>query len=131
MVVIAMERHKMHGQNHNHRGIFSKTSTKIRVDGFVFLNKRELDRYKVLKNREALGEIVDLEVKKEFNLGYDEFGLMKALNGKPLRYFIDFVYTETQTKQKVYEEVKKHHDEFSNCKRQLLQWFNKISIKVV
>ena len=121
----------MHGQSNVHRIYASETKKKIHFDGFCFSHKRALERYKYLKGRLDNGEIRDLIVKKEFNLECSEFGSLRALNGKPLRYFVDFCYVEVETNQMIYEDVKKRQDEFANCKKQILQMFKHITIKIV
>lgn len=107
-----------------------KEKHKIHVDGFAFNSKREVERYNYLKELEENGLIRDLTIKKEFTLS-SELGMLHALNGKPLRYFIDFTYFDIEKGHLVYEDVKKHLDEFTYCKRQILEMFAKITIKIV
>lgn len=126
-----MAKSTMHGQTNQHRIFKNEHKKKIHYDGFCFSHKRELERYKFLKGRLENGEIRDLTVKKEFELGNSEYGALRALNGKPLRYFVDFSYVDVETGQIVYEDVKKHLDEFANCKKQILQMFKHITIKIV
>lgn len=107
-----------------------KEKHKIHFDGFTFDSKRQLERYKELKELADKNLIKDLTLKKEFNIESAEIGFLKSLNGKPLRYFVDFYY-ETSDGQRIYEDVKRHLDEFTFCKQQLVQIFKKIKIKIV
>lgn len=106
--------------------IYKNEKAKIHYEGFVFAHKRQLERYKILRNMEEQNLIKNLRVKEEFNLGD-----LKALNGKPLRYFVDFVYYDNERQEMIYEDVKKHLDEFAYCKRQLFEHFKNIKIKII
>lgn len=115
--------------NSNHKNLIfrhEKEKVKIHYDGFSFNNKRQLERYKDLKSLEQSGKIKDLHIKQDFQLS-----TLKALNGKPLRFFVDFVYYDMDKQEVVYEDVKKHMDEFAYCKRQLLEMFRNIKIKII
>lgn len=115
--------------NNNHKNLIykqEKEKYKIHYDGFSFNNKRQLERYKFLKEQEKEGKIKDLQIKPDFPLS-----TLKALNGKPLRFFVDFVYYDIDKNETVYEDVKKHMDEFAYCKRQLLEMFKNIKIKII
>lgn len=126
MLVTLFKDRLMHTNSNKQKIIYKNEKYKIHYEGFVFSHKRQLERFKELRNLEEQNLIKNLHVKEEFNLG-----TLKALNGKPLRYFVDFVYFDIKKQETIYEDVKKHLDEFAFCKRQLFEQFKGIKIKII
>jgi hypothetical protein len=70
----------------------------IVVDGSKFDSKKEARRYVVLKQRERLGEIEDLELQPRYPI---EVAGVHICN-----YIADFSYLDRQTGERVTEDVK-------------------------
>lgn len=85
-------------------------------DGIRFDSQRELKRYQELRLLERAGKIKDLEVHERFDLAPGGVQIMmrsnRYQNGRKLQYEADFVYVDTQKKDKygapllVIEDVK-------------------------
>ncbi len=63
------------------------------VDGITFDSKREADRWRVLKAREAAGEISNLERQVAFPL-FGKNDCIKTPTGRQMRYLADFTYVD-------------------------------------
>ena len=73
------------------------------VEGIRFDSKTEAGRWHTLRMMAMVGEILDLERQVVFPL---------LVNGVTIgRYIADFVYTETNSGQRVIEDVKGHQTE--------------------
>ena len=95
-------------------------SNKTVVNGKEFDSKKEAKRYVELVNLERAGLIKDLEMQKPYEL---QPAFKK--NGKsyrPIIYFADFVYINTQTKQTVVEDVKGFKTEVYKVKKKLFEY---------
>ena len=75
---------------------------KTQVDGIVFDSKKEAERYKVLKLREAAGMIKDLRRQVRYDLMSKN--KIDGITIRATHYIADFVYEENG--QTVVEDVK-------------------------
>lgn len=122
-------------------------SQKVEFDGIVFDSKRELTRYRVLKEKAEMGQITSLERQVKFLLIPNQYaestetykkGPKKGLpkEGKLLErscsYVADFVYTDSDG-NKVVEDVKGYRGggayEVFKIKRKLM--LNIYNIRVI
>jgi hypothetical protein len=82
----------------------------IIVDGKRFASKREGARYRLLKEREAKGEISNLELQPSFKLkSGDRPILLKSKgypNGRQATYFADFAYWCPVQEKRIIEDAK-------------------------
>lgn len=91
------------------------------VDGIRFDSKAEAGRWHTLRTLERVGEILSLERQVVFPL---------LVNGVTIgRYIADFVYTETNSGQRVIEDVKGHQTElFKRSAKHMAAQGNPITI---
>ena len=104
------------------------------LNGIKFDSRKEAKRYQELKLLERAGKIKDLEIQPKFSLirGVKFTGDKRA---KPdLRYFADFAYTDTETGERVVEDVKsaatRKKDSYRN-KKHLMKTVLNIDVKEV
>lgn len=73
------------------------------VDGILFDSKLEASRYVVLRDREAVGEIFDLETQPRYTVqpAFSKNGKRYAA----IKYVADFSYTDKKNRQ-IVEDVK-------------------------
>ena len=115
-------------------------STKVEFEGIVFDSRKELRRYKTLKEREAAGEIFDLQRQVKFVLipAIHEPDIIGPRGGrKPGRlierecsYYADFVYKDAQGRQ-IVEDTKGMKTADYIIKRKLLLYIHGIQIKEI
>ena len=121
---------------------------KVEFEDMVFDSKKELSRYKELKELEQQGLISDLQLQKVYELipaqyeTFERYGKRgqrlkdgKRLLERPLTYIADFVYT--QDGKLVVEDVKGYRNTASAgyakfvIKRKLMMYVHGIRIKEV
>ena len=121
---------------------------KVEFEGMVFDSKKELCRYKELKELERQGLISDLKLQVPYELipaqyeTFERYGKRgqrlkdgKRLLERPLTYIADFVYT--QDGKTVVEDVKGYRNAASAgyakfvCKRKLMLYINGVKINEV
>ncbi len=99
-------------------------NVKTVLDGIVFDSSKEARRYVVLRYRQTVGEISELELQKEFPL---------EVNGEKIAsYFADFVYKEKG--ELVVEDVKSSHTRklpVYRLKKKLMKSIHGIEIREV
>ena len=85
---------------------FTRTSRKVKVDGYVLDSGTEAMRYRELKLLAAAGEIRDLKVHPKFLLQETFLPRGARRNEPPITYAADFQYIECDTGETVVEDVK-------------------------
>ena len=117
----------------------------VYIDGIRFASKKEGKRYQELKLLEAKGEITDLQLQVHFDLipaqrepdtRGKRGGIIKGkLLERKVEYIADFVYTDTETGEKIVEDVKgtKSGEAYKifTLKRKLMLWVHGIRIREV
>lgn len=94
-------------------------------DGIMFHSKREADRYVVLKAREKVGEIRNLELQPFF--------ILEVNNVAICTYFADFGYQERSVGDwwRVVEDVKGVRTDVYKLKKKLMKAIHGIEIREV
>lgn len=115
-------------------------STKIEFEGLKFDSKKELRRWKQLKEREAAGEISDLQRQVKFVLipairEPDEIGPRGgrkpgALIERETAYYADFMYRDAQGRQ-IVEDTKGMKTPDYIIKRKLMIYIHGIRIREI
>ena len=122
---------------------------KVRFLGEDFDSKKEKDQWLILKHKEAMGEIKDLQRQVEFELipaQYEEIKtisktgkikITKKLIERKCSYIADFVYTDTKTNERIVADVKGYDKKSGKfietpefkIKRKLMLYIYKIKIR--
>lgn len=101
------------------------------VDGITFPSKHEAHRYGILKIRESIGEISDLQLQVKYPLrvtGYIVNGEIVLVKRPPIEeYIADFVYMENGIK--VVEDAKGMKTREYKRKKELMKLVYEITIK--
>lgn len=100
---------------------------KVMLDGIEFDSRREANRYAELKQMERAGLICDLRLQEEFEL-IPKFGKERAA-----KYHCDFSYTDTETGEKIVEDVKSRATRTKDyiLRRKIMNWRYNIQIREV
>ncbi len=69
-------------------------NVKTRVEGITFDSKREADYWLLLRNREALGEISELQRQRSFALMCPNLSGSHSVSFEVARYLADFCYRD-------------------------------------
>lgn len=100
-------------------------NTRISFDGHTFDSKRELARYKVLKDRQERGEISNLELQPAFKLKCgDRPVLLKSKgfpNGRQAKYVADFAYWCPVEGKRVVEDAKGFRTDIYKLKKAVVE----------
>lgn len=90
------------------------------INGITFDSKKEADRYVLLKQREAIGEILDLTLQTPFPY---------TLEGKKMfTYKCDFMYYDRRTGNVIVEDVKGFLTPVYKLKKKIIEAHYKIKI---
>ena len=111
------------------------------VDGISFDSKREAQRWSVLKVRERIGEIRNLDRQVKFPIEVDgkpiRIRSKRYPKGRIVSYFADFAYeerqdieTECEVWSYIIEDVKGHDTPLSRLKRALVEAIYGVEVKV-
>ena len=93
------------------------------IDGITFASKREATRWCDLKLMERAGLIRGLERQVPLEI------VPKTDKYRARYYVADFVYTDTATGEKVYEDCKGYANQIYQLKRALVYW--KYGIEII
>lgn len=105
-------------------------ASKVQIDGMTFDSKREYQRWLELLDKQAAGEIVNLERQVIYQLIPRQIGTDGKVWERKVDYVADFVY-ETADGLKVVEDVKGYRTPEYIIKRKLMLWVHRIRIKEV
>lgn len=96
---------------------------KTEIDNHVFSSQKEAKRYKELLLLQNTKKITGLTLQPKFNLipAYKDKFTGKMV--KPIVYIADFLYTETDTKRVVVEDVKGFKTDVYKLKSKMFRFF--------
>jgi hypothetical protein len=90
------------------------------VNGITFDSKKEASRYLLLRQREAIGSVLDLSIQVPF---------IFTLEGKKMfTYKADFVYFDNVLSKLIVEDVKGMRTPIYRLKKKLIEQQHKITI---
>lgn len=104
---------------------------KTTIDGVIFDSSREAKRWQELKLLEKSGQIKDLKRQVYFVIA-DSVRLSGEARRKPaLRYVVDFVYMEADSRKYIHEDAKGFETPESRMKRHLMMYRHGIDVRCV
>lgn len=98
-------------------------------EGILFASKKEMEHYKRLRLREAIGEITDLKRQVPFKLEWPDGNAIRTPKGYVMRYISDFTYKERGTYHVI--DTKGFDLNEGRIKRQLAEIIHGITVEIV